>query len=107
MCLAIGCPHPDHLLELLDLDQWRDWIAYYDIEPWGETRADQRQMALLGWLFSPFGNSPPPQAEYPYFEHEAFDAEAASQQLAEHQQRIRDELAEWENERARRNGNGH
>ena len=34
--------HPDHLLSQLTARQWAEWRAFYDLEPWGELRADFR-----------------------------------------------------------------
>lgn len=42
LCLALGYPHPDYLLRMLTSRQITEWLAYYDLEPWGETRADLR-----------------------------------------------------------------
>jgi len=39
----VGCPHPDFLNRLLTVRQIREWIAFYRIEPFGESRADWRQ----------------------------------------------------------------
>jgi len=35
--------HPDYLFRALTTKQFREWIAYYYIEPFGEWRADIRQ----------------------------------------------------------------
>lgn len=47
LCLALGYPHPDVLLETLTARQWADWIAFSRIESWGDTRADLRS-AIVG-----------------------------------------------------------
>lgn len=49
MCLALGWPHPDYLLELLNADQLADWIDYSSREPFGFPIEDLRgamQMAI-------------------------------------------------------------
>jgi hypothetical protein len=39
----VGCLHPDFLNRFLTIRQIREWIAYYNLEPFGEIRADWRQ----------------------------------------------------------------
>jgi len=39
----MGCPKPQRLLEKLTAAELAEWMAYYEIEPWGEERADIRQ----------------------------------------------------------------
>lgn len=38
----MGAAHPDHLLAQLTARQVAEWKAFYDLEPWGEIRADFR-----------------------------------------------------------------
>ncbi|HEV3416655.1 MAG TPA: hypothetical protein VG056_07580 [Pirellulales bacterium] len=45
LCLALGCPHPDHLP--LYADQFAEWREYYQLEPFGD---DWRQTALLAFI---------------------------------------------------------
>lgn len=40
--MALGYAHPDHLLRELTSWQISEWLAYYQIEPFGEERADLR-----------------------------------------------------------------
>lgn len=35
LCLALGFPHPDHLMRELTSYQLAEWQAYYSLEPWG------------------------------------------------------------------------
>lgn len=42
MCLAMGIPHPDMLLQALTSRQWRDWIEFTSVEPIGGDREDYR-----------------------------------------------------------------
>ena len=42
IALALGFPHPDYLLETLTWKQLLDWLIYYELEPFGEERADYR-----------------------------------------------------------------
>ena len=49
LSLALGYPHPDHLLAQLTSSQLAGWMAYAAIEPFGEYRHELRhgqQMAL-------------------------------------------------------------
>lgn len=49
LALALGFPHPDHLLAQLTSSQLAGWMAYSSIEPFGEYRSELRhgqQMAL-------------------------------------------------------------
>jgi hypothetical protein len=34
--LALGVPHPDYLMEMLNSKQLRDWEVVYSIEPFGQ-----------------------------------------------------------------------
>ncbi len=40
MALALGYPHPDYLLPYLTSRQLREWIAYNNIEPFGQPEQD-------------------------------------------------------------------
>lgn len=40
--------HPDRLLERLTAAELLSWWTYYQNEPWGEERADLREMAVIG-----------------------------------------------------------
>ena len=64
----MGIVHPRHLLSRLTAEEWLDWLAYYSLQPWGETRADQRQEALLGTLAAPLMGAgyQMPALRYPY-----------------------------------------
>lgn len=42
MTLALGYPHPDHLMQAITGPQLADWLDFYAVEPWGDTRADLR-----------------------------------------------------------------
>ncbi len=51
MCLLVGCPHPDYLLTQLTSRQVSEWVEYFNLEPFGEDRADWR-IAQLCALFA-------------------------------------------------------
>lgn len=82
----------------MDWDEFRDWQAYYDLEPWGEERADFRQAvavayANIGWLPD---DAKLPDLLWPYFpEAEQIDFDAVRQAVEEHT----DHWADWERER--------
>jgi hypothetical protein len=69
LCLAVGVLHPDLLLPQLSWQQFNDWRIYESQEPWGESRADQRTMALAAWIKArAVWESELPGLIYPYFE---------------------------------------
>jgi hypothetical protein len=58
---------------VLTESQFRGWLEYYDLEPWGEQRADWRQLAYQArWaaMFFGGGNHEPPGGVWPYFHAE-------------------------------------
>ena len=42
LCLALGCTHPDYLLEMLSPDQLDEWMAFDRMEPIGSWADDIR-----------------------------------------------------------------
>jgi hypothetical protein len=48
LCLVTREIHPDILLAKLSHRQFNEWIRYFELEPWGEERADLR-MARQVW----------------------------------------------------------
>lgn len=83
LCRELGLPHPDYLLPHLTASQLVDWWVLSQIEPWGETRADQREAASLAveagmedWTLS-----------YPYYYKET--AEEVLAEFEEIKRRIR------------------
>lgn len=90
MTLAFGdatCPHPRQLLARLTYEEFRDWCEYYELNPWGETRADLRQRVLIDAIGSQWAKDPEPLWPfYPYRQEApdpAFQA-AASDAVAEY-----------------------
>jgi hypothetical protein len=78
----------------LDVAELADWLAYWDAEPWGEPRADQRLAVSLWYQLSPWMQDEagePPALAYPYFED---PAEAAAEIAAAREEYQRLE-AEW------------
>lgn len=70
LCLALGYSHPDELLSRLTLAQYQEWVAFYELEPFGDLRADQRQAAGVLWGISPYlkEHTDLPDLHYPYFD---------------------------------------
>lgn len=78
----------------LDVAELVDWLAYWDVEPWGEARADERMGVQLYYQLSPWMDSEaaePPSLAYPYFE-DPEEAAAAIAAAREEYQRLE---AEW------------
>ena len=103
MALALGCGVAE-LGNRLDLQEYLDWEAYYEAEPWGDRRADDRQAVLIAYLLSPWlpKGTKHPRLEYPYFDElEPIDSKAAQQAADEWAERWK----AWEAERHGRQGN--
>lgn len=47
LSLALGCPHPDELLERLTLEQFYEWQRYFNLEPFGFPLHDMVQARLM------------------------------------------------------------
>ena len=54
LCLALGWPHPDCLLDALTPEQFAEWADYYNLEPWGFEVEDLR----VGILASTIARAP-------------------------------------------------
>jgi len=50
LALALGFPHPDHMLAVLTSKQITEWIEYHAIEPWGEPAAWYRSGILASLI---------------------------------------------------------
>jgi hypothetical protein len=77
LALALGAAHPDYLLPYLTSRQFRDWMDFYELEPWGSemefTRSgivastianchrDSRKLAFKPKDFMPQFGKPPGQ----------------------------------------------
>jgi hypothetical protein len=69
LCLQQRCPHPDYLLPYLTWEHVKDWRAYWNAEPWGDIRADDREAANTMWRIGAGQTSDLPQLTYPYFQN--------------------------------------
>lgn len=79
LCERLHVPHPDYLLEPggpLSWSQFMDWRARYELQPWGEERADARGAAHTTLGMAPFSKSTRnlPTPMWPYFEAEKASA---------------------------------
>jgi len=53
LCLAVGCLHPDQLLDSLTPDQWIGWMEYFKRHPFGH----KMEQWMLGMVASVIANS--------------------------------------------------
>lgn len=89
----MGFPHPRYLLPLLSLEDLVDWQARYELQPWGEVRADLRNVVLMSYVLAPFQSATapdPPNVVWPYHDAEdaaALDLDATADALTDHLQR--------------------
>ena len=81
----MGIPHPHYLLRLLTWQEWLEWEARYDANPWGEDRTDLRNVVLLHGILAPWLEGPLPNFSWPYFEPDVeTDGGAALEAIASH-----------------------
>jgi len=52
LALALGRADPDALLAELPQRTLLEWIAYYELEPWGEDRADVRAAIVASTVYN-------------------------------------------------------
>ena len=60
-------PDPDALLSEITGEQWAEWCEFYQLEPWGDARADVRALWVASMAVSPYrkkGASPPRFEDY-------------------------------------------
>lgn len=50
LCVELGLPHPDYLMDLLTSEQISEWLAYDRLEPIGQWRADYRLGVLCALI---------------------------------------------------------
>jgi hypothetical protein len=58
LALALGYANPDAMLAEMKPRHLAEWLAFYRIEPWGETRADIRAALQTMQLVSASGAKP-------------------------------------------------
>lgn len=52
LALALGQPDPDAMLDSMPRRVWLEWRAYWEAEPWDETRADLRAAIIAHTVHS-------------------------------------------------------
>jgi len=52
LAIAIGAADVSGLLDSLSKTQWLDWMAYFEAEPWDESRADARSAIIAALLYN-------------------------------------------------------
>jgi hypothetical protein len=50
LALALGFPHPDYLLPMLNSRQITEWQAYWEMEPFGEIAAEFRSGQIAAMI---------------------------------------------------------
>lgn len=55
MALALGCANPDAMLARMPFRVYREWHAYYQVEPFGEKRADFRSAIVAATIANTMG----------------------------------------------------
>lgn len=99
MASLLGCTLAE-LPHRVGYDEWLTWCAWYELEPWGESRADLRQSVGIAYHLAPYlaAGAELPAVTWPYFE-EAEQLDVAAMQAAAEAERQRWE--EWERTRPR------
>ena len=70
LCLVIGVPHPDYLIDMLTSRQLGDWLAFMSIETIGDERADLRTAIMAMSLNNRWrGKNEPPTKPTDYMPH--------------------------------------
>ena len=89
VCSRVGVVHPDYLLQPagpLSWNQALDWVALFDLEPWGDKRDDMRTFAAAMVGVSPYlgKGADLPEPCWPYWKnHGTDDAAGALQRMRE------------------------
>ena len=52
LAIQVGRVDVDALLESLTYRAWLEWIAYFEREPWGEARADERSAIVASVVYN-------------------------------------------------------
>jgi len=74
LCRVLACPHPARLHTPpwnLTADQFDDWLAVWEADPWSQQRQDLRSAAMVANLLGPHINDSawePPSLLFPYFD---------------------------------------
>ena len=89
------------MFERITWEEFLEWEALYDAEPWGETRADARQAVAIHYLLAPYlpkddsRHQEWPEVFWPYWKpKEMPDPEAVQAAIDEHVAKWRELEAE-------------
>lgn len=86
LCLALKrWDHPEQMLLTMPERWFLGWQRYYDAEPWGEERADWRELAnrtIWAAMIGGKGEKKLPNALWPYFEDDIDPAELLAAGMA-------------------------
>lgn len=76
------------------MSEWQlnRWMQFWEQEPWGEIRADQRAAAQALWNTAPYAGEGAslPSLTYPYFRDEEAEIEKTIQAIEEQQRKVLD-----------------
>jgi hypothetical protein len=79
------------MLAELSWPQVLDWLAFYELDPWGQRREDLRAGMLAALLLAPWSETiEPPNLTWPYFDDDGpgIDPEAGFRMLEDHKRRF-------------------
>jgi hypothetical protein len=71
LCLALGERDPDEFLASISYRTYLRWQDYFDAEPWGEVRADLRNVVLVRMMNATGETADMPRPVWPYWDEEA------------------------------------
>ena len=105
LAAAIGCAVRE-LPERIGWDEWVAWRAWWEIEPWGEPRADLRAAAGVTYQLAPYlpRGAELPRLLWPYWDEADGEPTPEEMKAAVEAERARWEA--WEAERKAKRGGG-
>lgn len=74
LCLALGEKDPEALLDRMSFKTYLKWLAYFNEEPWGEIRADMRNVVLMRYFHARGDEADMPSMMWPYWEDTSEEA---------------------------------
>ena len=80
------------MLEEITAQDWHFWLAMWEVEPWGDLRADQRAAAQALWNTAPYAgeNADLPNLTFPYWVDEMAEIDARIAALEKRAKEIRE-----------------
>jgi len=71
LCRELGVLHPRMLPGLgFTWEDATDWLAAFELAPWGDGRDDQRQQVLISYLLHGTVGGELPALDWPYFDQD-------------------------------------